>query len=167
MTTFRRHHLFDAVVWTAGLMFLLLFGVHEAHADEHRFDVGDARYRAECGSCHVPFPPALLSAAQWKQVMAGLERHYGVDASVDADTAAALSNWLAARAGRERAADAAPGEAPRITASRWFRKEHREAQPLLASGRVKRAADCAACHAGAEQGDYSERGLRPLAAKAR
>jgi len=41
-------------------------------------------YKAECGSCHVAYPPQLLPGASWQQLMAQLERHFGSDASLDA-----------------------------------------------------------------------------------
>lgn len=94
------------------------------------------KYRAECGSCHVPFPPQLLPAQSWNRIMARLEQHYGTDASVDEPTLQELASFLARHAGR-RAAPA--GEEPRITQTAWFRKEHRKAD-------MNNPADCAACH---------------------
>lgn len=110
----------------------------------------DPKYRAECGSCHVPYPPRLLPAQSWRRIMAGLERHFATDASVDEPTLREVSAFLERHAGR-RAAPA--GEQPRITETAWFRKEHRKAS-------TNNPADCAACHSGAAEGDYSERTLR-------
>ena len=42
-----------------------------------------ASYAAECGSCHLAYPPALLSAGDWRRIMAGLNDHFGTDAAVD------------------------------------------------------------------------------------
>jgi hypothetical protein len=110
----------------------------------------DPTYQAECGSCHVPYPPRLLPAQSWSRTLARLERHFGTDASVDEPTLKELSAFLERHAGQR----AAPvGDEPRITQTAWFRKEHRKAKP-------SNAADCAACHTGAAQGDYSERTLR-------
>lgn len=96
----------------------------------------DPKYQAECGSCHVPYPPRLLPAQSWKKIMLGLERHFGTDASVDEPTLREVSAFLERHAGR-RAAPA--GDEPRITETAWFRKEHRKA-------RMNNPADCAACH---------------------
>lgn len=93
-------------------------------------------YQAECGSCHVAYPPRLLPAQSWDRIMARLERHFGTDATVDEPTKRELSAFLSQNAGR-RAASA--GEEPRITQTAWFVKEHRKAN-------VKNPADCAACH---------------------
>lgn len=157
MKTIRPHHLFDAVVWTSTTMFLLVLGVHEAHAGEHRYDVGNPRYRSECGSCHLPYPPALMTVSQWQRVMSSLDRHYGVDASLDPQAAAQITGWLAAGAGGARDRERGTGGGlPRISTGRWFRNEHREVAARFGRGPVKSAADCGACHAGADRGDYEE-----------
>lgn len=114
-----------------------------AAADDVRLPPNPA-YQAECGSCHVAYPPQLLPSASWRQLMARLDRHFGSDASLDAKAHEEIGRYLAAHAGR-RAAPA--GAEPRITETRWFRKEH---------GAVKNPADCVRCHAGAEGGNYDD-----------
>jgi hypothetical protein len=120
-------------------------------------------YKAECASCHVAYPPALLPADAWKRLMGGLERHFGTDASLDAATAKAIGAWLEANAGtyrKVRREGAAPPE-DRITRSAWFQRKHDEV-PAATWKRpdVKSPANCAACHTQADQGDFSERQLR-------
>lgn len=120
-------------------------------------------YRAECGACHLAYPPALLPAASWARLMAGLGRHYGSDASLDATTTRTIGDWLAANAGRYRKLqrEAAPPPEDRITRAAWFLREHDEV-PASTWKRadVKGAAHCAACHLQADQGDFSERHIR-------
>lgn len=106
----------------------------------------NAAYKAECASCHVAYPPQLLSAASWKQIMAGLDKHFGSDASLEPALAREIGQFLADHAGRKRA-----GNGLRITETRWFRKEHRNEIPA-----GKNPADCAACHRGAEKGIYED-----------
>ena len=53
------------------------------HAGEHAYRVDHPAYRQECGSCHVPYPPALLDAASWRALMGGLDKHFGSDAGVE------------------------------------------------------------------------------------
>ena len=48
-------------------------------------------YATECGACHLAYPPALLPARSWQRLMAGLDTHFGSDASLDAATAQPLS----------------------------------------------------------------------------
>lgn len=119
-----------------------------------------AAYTQECAACHTGYPPGMLPARSWQRIMTGLDKHYGTDASLDAATVQQISGWLLANAGTyKRVAEAPPED--RITRSAWFVREHDEVAPSvwkLAS--VKSAANCAACHTGADQGDYSERTLQ-------
>lgn len=118
-------------------------------------------YKRECGSCHTPFPPGLLGAVDWKKTMAGLEGHFGTDASLDAKTANEIGAWLARNAGR--GVPTLGQTDPRITTSRWFVHEHDEVPARIwKDSRVKSPANCGACHKGADQGRYGERELSVL-----
>lgn len=135
-----------------------------AFAGEHRYAVSPL-YKDECGSCHVAYPPALLSATSWRAVMAGLGRHFGEDATIDAAKAKELSGWLVSNAGRRDSTDASGQPLLRISETAWFRKEHRDGHDGLTpavwrSPLVKSAANCGACHRNAERGDYDEGGIR-------
>lgn len=113
-------------------------------------------YVAECGSCHVAFPPRLLSADHWRRVMAGLDEHYGDDASLDAATRAQIENFLVANGGSGRRV-AGAGDPPRLTETAWFTREHDEVPaPVWRDDRVKSAANCSACHTRADKGSYRE-----------
>ena len=48
------------------------------------FTGSNAKWKAECGSCHVAYPAQLLPATSWQRLMKGLDKHFGTDASVDA-----------------------------------------------------------------------------------
>lgn len=95
--------------------------------------------------------------------MAGLDRHFGSDASLDPATAQAIGAWLAAHAGSYRKVqrEAAPPPEDRITRSAWFRSEHDEV-PAATWQRadVRSPANCAACHLQADWGDFSEHTIR-------
>lgn len=160
MTNDDKRKAFDLVVWTSSVLFACAFVAHEALAKDKSFVVTNPVYQTECGSCHVAYPPALLPADSWRAVLNGLDRHFGTDASVDATTLSALQAFLASNAGRDRQPNAGtPGL--RITESDWFRREHRKVPAAAWKGAaVKSAANCAACHTGAERGDYGERGIR-------
>ncbi len=118
-------------------------------------------YVQECAGCHIAYPPGLLPAASWRRMMGGLEQHYGSDASLDAATVAELSAWLQANAAgdRRRRAEAPPED--RITRTRWFVREHDEIAPAVyRRASIKSAANCMACHPGAERGDFDEDRVR-------
>jgi hypothetical protein len=117
-------------------------------------------YKTECASCHVAYPPGLLPARSWQRVLTNLSHHYGVDASLDAGTVKELTTWLSANAATDRSLRDAPPE-DRITRSSWFIDQHDEVSASTwKRPAIKSASNCAACHAGAEQGDFSERHVR-------
>lgn len=142
-----------------GLAAALAGQVARADDDEVvRFTANDPTWKAECGSCHVAYPPKLLPAASWQAVMDGLPDHFGVDASLDAETAQEITAFLLQNAGRDRTQSAQP--LLRITETRWFKHEHEEEVPASVWNKVKSPSDCAACHTRAEDGDYSEDNIR-------
>ena len=149
---YRRYgHLF-----TAALCVTLIAAPVVVSADDKMAPLSPL-YRQECGSCHVPFPPSLLSAEDWRKVMGDLAHHYGDDASLSPQTAQELTDFLVQHAGDARRTQGA-GDPPRITQTRWFQKEHDEV-PAAAwrDPRVKSPANCGACHKRAEEGSYRER----------
>jgi hypothetical protein len=117
-------------------------------------------YQQECGACHLAYPPGALPAASWRRLMDGLPQHFGTDASLDPATVQQVSAWLAANAGSWKRVAAAPPQ-DRITRSEWFIRKHREIAPTTwRLPAVKSPANCAACHGGAEQGDFDEDRVR-------
>lgn len=134
-----------------------------ASADDDKAYDFPPLYVDECGSCHVAYPPQLMSAESWRALMAGLDKHFGSDASVEAKTAAELAAYLDGNAGTQ-SKYAAAGNLY-VSRTPWFRKEHRDGEHGLEpavwkSAAVKSASNCGACHHDAERGDYSERRLR-------
>ena len=118
-------------------------------------------YRSECGACHVAYPPGLLPAASWQRLMGSLERHYGTDASLDPATVRQLATWLQAHAGTGKRVGPEPPPQDRITRSAWFERKHRQLDDAVwRLPSVKSAANCAACHGGAEQGRFDAHDLR-------
>ena len=119
----------------------------------------------ECGACHMAYPPALLPAASWRRLMAGLQNHFGTDASLERPAQQSIETWLTAHAAgaRETGGDGAMPPPPddRITRAPWFVREHREV-PAATWSRpaIKSPSNCNACHGRAEQGDFSEHGVR-------
>jgi Dihaem cytochrome c len=118
------------------------------------------QYRQECAACHQAYPPGMLPARSWNNIMSGLDRHFGTDASLDAATVVQIGQWLEGNAGTyKRVKEAPPGD--RITRSAWFERKHRELDAVVwRHASVKSAANCAACHSRAEQGRFGEHELR-------
>ncbi|MBK7794502.1 MAG: diheme cytochrome c [Betaproteobacteria bacterium] len=159
MNVERKRLPFVLAAWmTVPLLTLLLLAV-DVEAKTRRFTADSAIWRAECSGCHVAYPPALLPAADWRQLMGSLTRHFGADASVDPSVATEIDRFLAANAGRgeSRATEAQP----RITTTRWFRHKHDEVSAaVFRSPSVETAANCAACHPGAATGAFNEHAVR-------
>jgi hypothetical protein len=117
-------------------------------------------YSAECAACHVAYPPGMLPTRSWQRIMAGLNKHFGVDASLDEKAVQQLSVWLQANAGTYNRVAEEPAQ-DRITRSAWFEREHRKIEPAVwKHASVKSASNCAACHTLADKGIYSEKSLR-------
>ncbi len=131
-----------------------------ARAGESRYAAGNDRWQAECASCHITYPPKFLPAVSWQRLMAGLDKHFGADASVEAIAAAEISRFLETNAARGKRAQQGEGTL-RITETDWFTRKHDEV-PAGAWSRpeVRSAANCAACHSLAERGDFDERNIR-------
>ena len=118
-----------------------------------------ASFKAECGSCHLAYPPALLAAKDWQRTMAGLKDHFGTEATVDAKTGLEIAAFLERNAGNPEKLGGA-GEPPRITQTARFIRKHREIPAKYwKDPRIKSAANCEACHRGAAEGNYSERDI--------
>jgi len=166
---YRRYgHLFTTALCAAFIAAPIVVSAEERHEraeqEKHgsRYKEGKSAplsplYRQECGSCHVPFPPSLLSAEDWRKVMVDLAHHYGDDASLSPQTAQELTDFLVRNAGDTRRTQGA-GDPPRITQTTWFKRKHDEV-PAAAwrDPRVKSPANCGACHKRAEEGSYRER----------
>jgi hypothetical protein len=117
-------------------------------------------YKAECAACHIAYPPALLPAASWQRLMSHLPKHYGTDASLAPALAKELASWLSANAATDRRAPEPPPD-DRITRSAWFTRQHDEVPAATwKRASIQSASHCAACHGGAEQGDFDEDKVR-------
>ena len=115
-----------------------------------------ASFKAECGSCHLAYPPGLLAAKDWQRTMAGLKDHFGTEATVDAKIGLEIAAFLERNAGNPEKLGGA-GEPPRITQTARFVRKHREVSAKTWSDpRVKSKANCEACHRGAANGSFSE-----------
>jgi hypothetical protein len=134
-------------------------------------DPGYAQYQTECGDCHMAYPPALLPAASWEGVMAGLADHFGDNAELDSATSREISAFLVRNAAdrargeyAERTRRATRDRTPplRITQTDYFRGQHHEipASMVTANSDVGSFSRCEACHGRADQGIFEEHEVR-------
>lgn len=132
------------------------------HADSREMPASamPPAYVQECGSCHMAFPPGVLPARSWGRLMAGLDKHYGTDAALDAPTRRAIDAWLQGHAGTYKRVREEPPQ-DRITRSVWFERKHREVAPeVWKRPAVNSRAHCTACHTRADQGDFDDDRVR-------
>lgn len=145
----------------AHLILLAALASGAARADDHGTGTpATPLYKQECGACHAAYPAGMLPATSWQRLMGGLTQHFGVDASLDATALAQLTPWLKAHAGTLRRIAENPPE-DRISRSPWFVRKHREvAADTWKRASIKSASNCAACHRGADTGDFDEDNVR-------
>jgi hypothetical protein len=105
----------------------------------------NATWRTECGACHLAFPPALLSVDDWLDLMSNLDKHFGVDASLEPQAKAEISNYLKQQGANNRLLGSRDA-VPRITTTERFVGKHRSAIRLWQKGQIKSLADCGSCH---------------------
>lgn len=138
---------------------MLVLAATASHAEGRMKTSGDdAKWKEECGSCHLPFPPRLLTADNWQKMMGSLNKHFGTNAELDAKDNKDILDFLKRNAG---SGDRHSAGSLRISDTSWFKREHREiSASAWKNPAVKSASNCAACHVKADRGDWSERGIR-------
>jgi cytochrome b len=124
----------------------------------------DAVYARECGDCHIPFHPSLRAATAWSAIMATLPDHFGEDASLPPDTAAAIAAYLAGNAAERwdtRAANVFRAPEPlAITATDYWKRRHAGIGPeVFQRQEVGTKSNCEACHGDARQGLFTPQAI--------
>lgn len=132
--------------------------------------VSNALTLKECGSCHMPYPAALLPARVWQRMMSDLEHHFDEDASLDVAQTREITRYLtdhaadsAASGPRARKWAETLGAQPplRITETRYFGYLHDEVPSYVwKRSKVGSRARCDACHTRATEGRFQEREIR-------
>ena len=127
----------------------------------------DTAYAKECGSCHSAHHPSVAPAATWTAIMAGLDSHFGENASLDSALTTQLSAYLADNAAEKwdtwpaNRLRAASQENPlRITETRGWKRLHRGlADDVFKAKAVGGKLNCSKCHRDAESGRFAPRAI--------
>ena len=161
---FRRGAVLAATVFATGS---LVAGGHGGAADNVLPQVANAKWQAECAACHTLYHPGLLPARSWQAIIAGLDRHFGENATLDPATRDEIARFLdvnaADRNGNRRSARivasiSATATPLRASETRYLRAKHDElGAAIWRRPAVGSAANCGACHRGASRGDFAER----------
>ena len=130
----------------------------------------NAKWREECGACHLAFHPNLLPARSWARLMQDQSRHFGSDLSLDQATREQVLAFLVNDAAEKAPTEAAlkinrsipPGVTPlRVTETPYWIEKHRDiAESDWRLPKVKTKANCAACHLDAEAGTFEDAAMR-------
>lgn len=158
-----------------GLLFILFFEDSATDAEYKRRELRrmdfkeNTTYTAECGSCHLAYPPGLLPERSWSSIMANLVNHFGVDAEVDPTINTEITMFLkqnAAEHGSRRSnriAESIPAsETPlRFTETRFYRLKHADlTDETFSRLSIRSKSNCDVCHLKADQGEFFDRDTR-------
>lgn len=105
-------------------------------------------WRQECSICHMAYLPKMLSANNWRQIMQGLDRHFGSNASLETRVRDEITAYLVAHASSD-SNGMYSAETLRISNTPWFLTGHGlNASRFWGKRQVGSAANCTACHKG-------------------
>lgn len=143
---------------------------HPGRNRRHVAAASDPAYKAECGSCHMLYPPGLLPARSWTAMMGGLKDHFGENASLDPAMRQKLTDFLTENAAdrvaqrrSQKIAQSIPAQdSPlRFTETHYFKRQHDEVRDAVWKRKsIGSPANCVACHGRAEAGIFSEDEIR-------
>jgi cytochrome b len=127
----------------------------------------DTVYAQECGACHTAYHPSLARARTWRAIVAGLDDHFGDDASLGDPVAVRLLAYLTANSAEHWDTRAANGfrmtsvvEPLRITASPAWKRIHRDIPPAAFGAKaVGGKLNCASCHGDASSGWFAPQAI--------
>lgn len=111
-------------------------------------------YRTECGSCHVPYPAALMTWRDWSAIMQNLDKHFGENAVLDGLAQQDIAQYLSRQASLKEHSFGSWVEPPRVSGTHWFRLTHGVAKKWFTDVRVGAASNCTACHRQADVGHF-------------
>lgn len=125
-------------------------------------------YESECGDCHQPFHPSLLSSDSWKLMLADLNSHFGENASLPSDTLVEITAYLTTYGGDKWDTEAAnrfrivdPKAPYQITATPYWIRKHDEVDP--ATFKLKKVgvkSNCGACHTDHYTGRFDDQKIQ-------
>lgn len=128
--------------------------------------VSNAKWQAECSSCHTLYHPGLLPERSWRKIMSGLDQHFGENASLDPLIQKEITAFLAANSADHaqnrrsaKIAQSTPAQSTplRISETPWFVRKHDEVRgDVWKRPKIGSPANCTACHSGADKGDFAE-----------
>lgn len=128
-------------------------------------------YKEECGSCHFAYQPGWLPEQSWRNLMSGLNDHFGDNAEFNQANQKMVLEYLVAnsadksdaRRSKKIMRSLGGSSAPqRITDLGYIRHQHDEIPSRLITGneQVASLSQCNACHQDADQGGFRESNIK-------
>ena len=132
-----------------------------------KYDKELSSFVEECASCHTLYPPFTLPAKSWKKLMAGLNNHFGDDASLDEATRVEIEKYLVKNSAEHSTKESAvyilqslKNYPIAITQTPFWKKRHKDIdKQIFKSKEVKSKANCKACHKDIEKGIIEDRNI--------
>jgi len=138
---------------------------------QHDYKHESFTYYTECGACHQPYPPFMLPTSSWLRIKEGLKNHFGEEISpimkkgenrISINDQTVIFNYLvensADKSTREisvkvmKSLNGARGRKS-ITKIQYWKDTHANIpKHIFKSQKVKRKANCFACHKNFEKG---------------
>jgi len=125
----------------------------------------------ECIACHTLYPPFLLPKKSWEVMMADLENHFGDDASLDEDVRLSVLEYLNDNAAETSTKESAFKAMDSMNDSKktliaytetpYWKKRHKSLdETMFKNPKVKKKANCKACHVNIEKGIIEDELIR-------
>jgi mono/diheme cytochrome c family protein len=112
-----------------------------------RYQLGEKLYVENCGTCHIPIPPAVLPSSTWGDILVD-EEHYSTQIEVLPSPQIQIAwNYLQTFSRPTVAGEETPY---RVESSRYFHALH----PNVELERPVTIQGCATCHVNAQQFDF-------------
>lgn len=114
---------------------------------------------AECGACHMVYPPQFMAMRSWAALLDKLDAHFGEIATLPPDKLSEISTYLtdnsadgpanALSSGRFLSGVPTDATPLRITDMPWWIGAHEEVSFAgISNTRIKSASNCLGCHGG-------------------
>ena len=155
---------FPAVTALLAMLFTILASAGSAQAIQLS-PIQNPTVQKECSACHIAYPPQMLPQRSWKAILGDLSNHFGEDASLPKKETAEIAHYLMGmaadsptdREGRVFLRGLPSSQTPlKITDLPIWRLIHGDPnQRVFKRKDITSAANCGACHYGADRGRFS------------
>ncbi len=140
----------------------------EEHDEDFQVPINQT-YSAQCGSCHLAYPPELLPAASWRKILSELPDHNGEQVELESPDKETVDQFLETNAADKSSSRRARriikslhGETPtRITEVPYIRHQHDDiSETVYQRESIGSFSNCNACHPSAERGKFNADSVR-------